>query len=324
MRFRRKMLTLGKYKFTLDEGSPENRLYLCTDENGKKAWNVELHFAEGEYGGETVSPTIIFGYIKTKKQTPAELKNESFKVGSIEECEEREDEFYIFEHEPMLKYSVKIADFRDGKALVCCSGTAVEDGYADKPKKVKFALEEWVTVGEMSVNEDFSDAVDDEQSPAPVNGKTVGLIANGGANPDDLEISEKLAGFTFPEDLRKFLSEKNGAVPETTQNHIILPAVKEKLSVRFLYGLTQVSGTDASHFIPKELKDRRLFIPEQMVPVAEEKRGLCWICYSNMEKYKGVYAVDRMLKLKESKRDSCIYKIADTFTEFLTKIVADE
>ena len=318
------MLTLGKYKFNLDKGSPENRLYLCTDENGKKAWNIELHFAEGEYDGETVSPTIILGYIKTEKQTPAELKNESFKANSIEECEEREDEFYIFEHEPMYKYNVKIADFKDGKALVCCSGTAVEDGYSEKPKKVKFALEEWVTVGEMSVNEDFSDDVDDEQSAAPVDGKQVGFISNGGANPDDLEISEKLAGFTFPEDLRKFLLEKNGAVPETTQNHIILPAVKEKLGVRFLYGLTQISGTDASHFIPKELKDRRLFIPEQMVPVAEEKRGLCWICYSNLEKYKGVYAVDRLLKLKESKRDSCIYKIADTFTEFLTKIVADE
>lgn len=97
------MLTLGKYKFNLDEGSPENRLYLCTDENGKKAWNVELHFAEGEYGGETVCPTLILGYIKTEKQTPAELKNESFKSNSIEECEEREDEFYIFEHEPMFK-----------------------------------------------------------------------------------------------------------------------------------------------------------------------------------------------------------------------------
>lgn len=317
------MLTLGKYKFNLDEGSPENRLYLCTDEKGKKAWNVELHFAEGEYGGETVCPTLILGYIKTEKQTPAELKNESFKSNSIEECEEREDEFYIFEHEPMFKYNVKIADFRDGKALVCCSGTAVEDGYADKPKKVKFALEEWVTVAEMSVNEDFSDDVD-EQTAAPVDGKSVGFIANGGANPEDLEISEQLAGFTFPEDLRKFLLEQNGANPEITENHIVLPAVKEKLGVRFLYGITQISGTDASHFIPKELKDRRLFIPEQMVPVAGEKRGLCWICYSNMEKYKGVYAVDRMLKLKESKRDSCIYKIADTFTEFLTKIVADE
>lgn len=270
------MLTLGKYKFNLDEGSPENRLYLCTDEKGKKAWNVELHFAEGEYCEETVCPTIILGYIKTEKRTPAELKNEGFKVGSIEECEEREDEFYIFEHEPMLKYNVKIADYRDGKALVCCSGTAVEDGYAEKPKKVKFALEEWVTVEEMSVNEDFSDDV--EQTPAIVDGKVVGFIANGGANPDDLEISEQLAGFTFPEDLRKFLLEKNGAVPETMENHIILPAVKEKLGVRFLYGLTQISGTDASHFIPKELKDRRLFIPEQMVPVAVEKRGLCWIC----------------------------------------------
>lgn len=316
------MLTLGKYKFALEEDSPENRLYLCTDENGKKAWNVELHFAEGEFKGETVSPTIILGYIKTEKQTPAELKNESFKVNSIEECEEREDEFYIFEHEPMFKYNVKIADFRNGKTLVCCSGTAVEDGYAEKPKKVKFALEEWVTVGEMTVNEDFSDG--EEEPSAPADGKPVSFIPNGGADPKDLETAEKLAGFAFPEDLRKFLLEQNGANPETMDNHIILPAVKEKLGVRFLFGLTQISGTDASHFIPKELRDRRLFLPEQMVPVAKEYHGLCWICYSNMEKYKGVYAVDRMLKLKESKRDSCIYKIADTFTEFLTKIVADE
>ena len=307
------MLTLGKYEFKLDEGS---------DENGNKAWNLECHFSEGKYDGETVAPMIILGYIKTPKQTPAELKKESFKVGSTEECEEREDEFCIFEHEPMFKYTVKIKDIRDGKALVSCSGTAVEDGYADKPKKVKFDFEEWITIGEMTVNEDFSDY--DEETPAPADGKVISFIPNGGAEPKDLEIAEQLAGFTFPEDMRKFLLEQNGAVPETTENHIILPAVKEKLGVRFLFGLTQISGTEVSHFIPKELRDRRIFIPEQMVPIAEEYNGLCWICYSNMEKYKGVYAVDRMLKLKESKRDSCIYKIADTFTEFLTKIVADK
>lgn len=151
------MLTLGKYKFDFDEGSEENGLYLCSDEDGNKAWNLELHFGEGEYGGETVSPMIILGYIKTDKQTPDALKGERFKINSLEECEEREDELYIFEHEPMLKYDVKIEDFKDGKALVSCSGTAVEDAYADKPKKVKFSLDEWVTVEEMEVNEDFSD-----------------------------------------------------------------------------------------------------------------------------------------------------------------------
>lgn len=316
------MLKLGQSEFSLDENSPENRLYFCTDEKGNKAWNLELHYNNGEYVGEAVSPSIILNYIKTKKQTFADLKKESFKVDSMEDCEEREDEFYIFEHEPMIKYTVKIKDVKDGKALVSCTGTAVEDGYAEKPKKVKFSLEEWVTVDEMTVNEDFSD--EEEEAPATADGEIVGFIPNGGAKPEDLETAEQLAGFTFPEDLRKFLLEQNGANPETMENHIILPAVKEKLGVRFLYGLTQISGTDASHFIPKELKDRRLFIPEQMVPVAGEYRGLCWICYSNMEKYKGVYAVDRMLKLKESKRDSCIYKIADTFTEFLTKIVADK
>lgn len=319
------MLTLGKYKFALDEGSEENSLYLCSDENGNKAWNLELHFAEGEYGDETVSPMIILGYIKTDKQTPDALKNESFKVNSPEECEEREDEFYIFEHELMLKYSVAIKDFKDGRALVSCSGTAVEDGFSDKPKKVKFAFEEWVTVEEMTVNEDFSDHRSEAAAPASSNeGRPVEFTPRGGAKPEDLELAEKLAGFRFPEDIKKFLSEQNGAVPETLQNRIILPSVKEKLGVRFLYGITQVKGVGDDHFIPHELKERRMFIPEQMIPVAGELKGRCWICYSNMEKYKGVYAVDRMLKLKESKRDSCIYKIADTFTEFLTKIVADE
>lgn len=318
------MLTLGKYKFALDEGSEENSLYLCSDENGKKAWNLELHFTEGEYGDETVSPMIILGYIKTDKQTPDALKGERFKINSPEECEEREDEFYIFEHEPILKYTVKIADIKDGRALVSCSGTAVEDAYADKPKKVKFAFEEWVTVEEMAVNEDFSDH-GEEAAPAPSDeGRPVEFIPCGGAKPEDHELAEKLAGFKFPEDIKKFLMEQNGAVPETLENHIILPEVREKLGVRFLYGITQVKGTSADHFIPHELKERRMFIPEQMIPIAAELKGRCWICYSNLEKYKGVYAVDRMLKLKESKRDSCIYKIADTFTEFLTKIVVDE
>lgn len=163
-----------------------------------------------------------------------------------------------------------------------------------------------------------------EDAKEPCSERPLGFIPNGGADMKDLELSERLAGFAFPEDLKRFLVEQNGAVPETLQNRIILPSVKEKLGVRFLYGITQVKGVGDDHFIPHELKERRMFIPEQMIPVAGELKGRCWICYSNMEKYKGVYAVDRMLKLKESKRDSCIYKIADTFTEFLTKIVADE
>lgn len=201
------MLTLGKYKFALDENSAENRLYLCTDENGKKAWNVELHFAEGEYNGEIVSPMVILGYIKTEKQTPEALKNERFKVNSSEECEEREDEFYIFEHEQMLKYGVTIKDVKNGKILVSCLGTAIEDGYSEKPKKVKFDFEEWVTVEEMTVNEDFSDH-EEEAAPAPSDeGRPVEFTPRGGTKPEDYELAEKLAGFKFPEDIKKFLLE---------------------------------------------------------------------------------------------------------------------
>ncbi len=317
------MLTLGKFTFTLDENSTENRLYLCTDENKNKAWNLELHFSEGEYDGETVLPTIILGYIKTKKQSPEELKNESFKIGSIEDCEEREDEFYIFEHEPMLKYTVKIKDVKDGKALVSCSGTAVEDGYADKPKKVKFSLEEWVAIEEMEVNEDFSDE-DEEEETVSDSGDIVKLIPNGFDDPEALraalEEAEKLAGFTFPEDLRNFLLETNGAVPETKENHMILPTVKEPLQVYYLYGL--IPHKNIHQDLMNEVLNKRMFIPEQMVPVASVDR--CWLCYSNIEGHKGMLLVDSALNLKCSKRKSFIYKVADTFTEFLTKIAANK
>lgn len=316
------MLTLGKYKFTLDEVSKENSLWLCSDEKGNKAWNLELHFSEGEYDGETVLPTIILGYIKTKKQSPEELKNESFKIGSLEDCEEREDEFYIFEHEPMLKYTVKIKDVKNGKALVSCTGTAVEDGFADKPKKVKFSFEEWVAIEEMEVNEDFSD--DEEDDPILSGSTPVRFIPYGGGTQEDLEKAEELAGFTFPDDLRKFLLEQNGAVPETRENHLILPAVKEKLQVIYLYSITGSRGVDLGHIINRELTEYRLYIPEQMVPIAAVFWGRCWICYSNIENNKGVYAVDVMKNFKETKRNSFMYKIADTFTDFLTKIVVDE
>ena len=315
------MLKLGKYEFALDEGSKENSLWLCSDNKGNKAWNLELHFSDGEYDGETVLPMIILGYIKTKKQSPEELKNESFKIGSLEDCEAREDEFYIFEHEPMLKYTVKIKDVKDGKALVSCTGTAVEDGYADKPKKVKFSFEEWVAIEEMDVNEDFSY---DEDDPALSGTTPVTFIPYGGGTQEDLEEAERLAGFTFPEDLRKFLLEQNGADLINIENHLILPAVKEQLKVIYLLSITKNSDVKSDNVIRRELTERRLYIPEQMVPIARIYAGRCWICYSNMEKYKGVYAVDRMLNFKESKKTSCIYKIADSFTEFLNKIVVDE
>ncbi len=316
------MLKLGKYEFALDEGSEENSLWLCSDDKGNKAWNLELHFSEGEYGGETVYPMIILGYIKTKKQSPEDLKKESFKIDSMEDCEEREDEFYIFEHEPMLKYNVKIKDVKDGKALVSCTGTAVEDSAADKLKKVKFSLEEWVAIDELEVNEDFSD--DEEEDPVLSGSTPVTFIPYGGGTQEDLEKAEELAGFTFPDDLRKFLLEQNGAKPEARENHLILPAVKEKLQVIYLLSITDNINVQSDNIISSELTEHRLTYPRQMVPIARLYAGRCLICYSNMEKFKGVYGVDILKNFKETKKNGMMYKIADTFTEFLTKIVVDE
>ncbi len=315
------MLTLGKYKFALDESSDENCLYLCTDEEGYKAWNLECHFKSGEYKDEKISPMISINYIKTKKQSPADLKGEKWSVSDMDECDEREDAFYIYECEPMFRYTVKIKDVKDSRALVSCSGSAVEDGGAEKLKKVKFSFEEWIAVDEMEVNEDFSD----EEETLVLSGSTpVAFIPYGGGKQEDLEKAEQLAGFTFPDDLRKFLLEQNGAVPETRENHLILPAVKEKLQVIYLYSITENSSIQSENIISRQLTEYRLYIPQQMVPIARLYAGRCWICYSNAENCKGVYGVDVLKNFKETKKNHFMYKIADTFTEFLTKIVVDE
>ncbi len=317
------MLTLEKFTFALDENSTENRLYLCTDEKKNKAWNLECHFKDSVYGDETVSPMISINYVKTKKQSPAELKGEKWSVSDMDECDEREDFFYIFACEPMFKYTVKIKDVKDNKALVSCSGSATEDNSEDKPKKVKFSFEEWITVEEMEVNEDFSDENVAEETVSD-SGDIVKLIPNGFRDPEELrtalEEAEKLAGFTLPEDLRNFLLETNGAVPETKENHLILPSVKEPLQVHYLYGL--IPHKNIHQELMYKVLNMRMFIPEQMVPVASVDR--CWLCYSNIEGHKGMLLVDSALNLKCSKRKSFIYKAADTFTEFLTKIVSDK
>ncbi len=185
------------------------------------------------------------------------------------------------------------------------------------------SLEEWVAIEEMEVNEDFSDEEETGETVSD-SGDIVKLIPNGFEDPEALraalEEAEKLAGFTFPEDLRNFLLETNGAVPETKENRMILPSVKEPLQVYYLYGL--IPHKNVHQDLMKEVLNKRMFIPEQMVPVASVDR--CWLCYSNIEGHKGMLLVDSALNLKCSKRKSFIYKVADTFTEFLTKIAANK
>lgn len=62
---------------------------------------------------------------------------------SGESCD-REDPFYIYEHEPLDNYELKILEIDPDKAHIKCSGTLVVDGHAEPPAKEEFEIDSWI------------------------------------------------------------------------------------------------------------------------------------------------------------------------------------
>ena len=80
------------------------------------------------------------------KNSVEELVGEEFEAEDIETCEDREDTFYIYEHEPMCNFKVKLIEIDGDKAHVVGSGALIVDGYADPYKVDNFEFDSWVPI----------------------------------------------------------------------------------------------------------------------------------------------------------------------------------
>lgn len=143
------MLKLGKFVFEDDwEDRRSSLMYFEGDEEEGElpSWCVSVGFKEGEYNGEIVSPVLDINPIDTEKESVEELVGEIFSISTIEESEEREDLFYIYEHEPFVEYQLKVLEIKDDKAHVQCSGTLIADGYTVPSIEETFEIDSWVPV----------------------------------------------------------------------------------------------------------------------------------------------------------------------------------
>ena len=57
-----------------------------------------------------------------------------------------EDSFYIYEHEPIVSYKLKILEIRNSKAHIQCSGILIVDGYTEPYEQEKFEIDSWIPV----------------------------------------------------------------------------------------------------------------------------------------------------------------------------------
>ncbi|MDQ0362377.1 hypothetical protein [Breznakia pachnodae] len=87
------------------------------------------------------SPYLVINSIDTSKKKAKELIGLSFKVTDINQAREREDTFYIYEHEPIVEYEVKILDIEEHQVHISCTGKAIVDGYVDDYETIDFSID---------------------------------------------------------------------------------------------------------------------------------------------------------------------------------------
>jgi hypothetical protein len=133
------MLKIGKEYCFEDDLKGRQSCLMFDKEDG--SWSVDIGFKEGDFSGEIIAPSICINRIDSDKSNVKDLVGEVFTVNTLEECDEREDTFYIYESEPMIFYKLEIVEIKDDNAHIKCSGILIVDGYEEPYEEENFEID---------------------------------------------------------------------------------------------------------------------------------------------------------------------------------------
>ena len=146
------MLKIGD-KFLFEENLLNRQTcFMFFKENNSVSWSVDIGFKNGNFGDEILAPAICINPIDTDKNSVEELVGEKIRVTTIEECDDREDTFYIYEFEPMVSYELEVLEIKDSRVHIRCNGILIVDGYSTPYLQESFEIDSWIPVIE-SVND---------------------------------------------------------------------------------------------------------------------------------------------------------------------------
>lgn len=138
-------LSLENITFELNTKTRDTAFFIHDGTNGLE-YMMDCTFREGAYDGCEITPYFCINSIETTAVTKEELVGISFSIHSIEEADEREDSFYVFEHEPLEQYHLQILEIKNEKARIHCRGTAIVDGYANPYVTKNFEIDCWLPI----------------------------------------------------------------------------------------------------------------------------------------------------------------------------------
>lgn len=140
------MLKIGD-KFLFEESLLDRQTCLMfLKGNNSSSWSVDIGFKNGNFGDDILSPAICINPITTDKNSIGDLVGEKFRVATIEECDDREDTFYLYESEPMVSYDLEVLEIRDNRAHLICKGILIVDGYSEPYIQESFEIDAWVPI----------------------------------------------------------------------------------------------------------------------------------------------------------------------------------
>lgn len=140
-------LNLNGVIFGLDKDiRRKSKFYIfeSDEQEGMITVSMDVHFEKKEYENEIVLPSISINEHEANVSETEKLIGQCFKVDTLEEADEREDTFYIFEHEPMEKYEFKVIEISGENIHIQIKGTAIVDGYAQPYETADFFGDFWL------------------------------------------------------------------------------------------------------------------------------------------------------------------------------------
>lgn len=137
----------------------------------------------------------------------------------------------------------------------------------------------------------------------------------GNVKEEEIFKLEDEIGFTLPNDYKEFLINFNGGVPEVKYSTFKLNELEENIGLQVLYGLDLEEDLNLREWYEEyedDLLDDCLIIGHGI--------GFGFIVLVNSPEVSGVYFWDNSFELENSSEDENIYKISDTFREFIEKL----
>ena len=148
------MLRIDDYTFNEDYTTRDTAFLFLKEEEDMEScsWSIDCSFEAGkfvtggddeeEYEDESVSPSICINPIETEKHDVSELVGETFEVTNVEDAEEREDSFYIYDAEPIVEYKIQILEIKNDKIRIKCNGTMS----VDYEELHSFEMDSWLPI----------------------------------------------------------------------------------------------------------------------------------------------------------------------------------